>query len=164
MQWFHNLSTFAKLIAAFGLLGVILLAVGWLAVNQLGTLQTNTNDVYKNGLLPLVALSDIQDDVQRRRQDTYRLFATSDQKELKDIIEAARALDHDVLERNDRYLALVASEEDRATFIRFQDALGDWRRDREVKLYPQVLSGKKEIGYQTVTRRPRVAGRMTPLR
>jgi hypothetical protein len=80
MQWLNNLSTSTKLIGAIRLLGVIILAVGWLAFSQLGTLHTNTNEVYKNGLLPLVALSDIQDDVQRLRQDPYRLSTTSDQK------------------------------------------------------------------------------------
>ena len=35
MQWFYNLNTFAKLMGAFGLLGLILGVVGWLAVSQL---------------------------------------------------------------------------------------------------------------------------------
>jgi methyl-accepting chemotaxis protein len=149
MQRLYNLSTFAKLIGAFGLIGLILLGVGWLAVNQLGTLQTNNNEVYKNGLLPLVALSDIQDDVQRIRQDTYRLFTTADQRELREIIEAARNLDRDVAEHNNRFLAAITNDKDRATFIGFQKALADWERDREDKLYPQVLGGQKEPGLQT---------------
>jgi methyl-accepting chemotaxis protein len=148
MQWFQNLSTFAKLIGAFGLLGLILLTVGGLAVRQLATVQTTTNQVYTQGLLPLVALSDIQDDVQRLRQDTYRMVAASDLKELREIVEAARALDDDVVERNNRYLALVVSDEDRTTFVHFQDAMAAWRRDREEKLYPLVLGGKREPAYQ----------------
>jgi methyl-accepting chemotaxis protein len=149
MQWLYNLSTSTKLLGAIGLLGVIILAVGWLAVSQLGILHTNTNEVYKNGLLPLVALSDIQDDVQRLRQDTYRLSTTSDPKELSEIIDAARALDRDLLERNKQYLAQVMNEADRTAFVRYQEALADWRRDREEKLYPQVLAGQKEAAYQT---------------
>jgi methyl-accepting chemotaxis protein len=148
MRWFSNLSTFAKLIGAFGLLGLILLSVACLAVIQLDKLQTNTNEVYKNGLLPLVALSDLQDDVQRLRQDTYRLFATVDRKEITEIIEAARALDRDVAERNTRYLAGVTNEQDRATFAKFQEAMTEWRHDREEKLYPQTLGGQREAGYQ----------------
>jgi methyl-accepting chemotaxis protein len=149
MQWLYNLSTSTKLIGAIGLLGVIILAVGWLAFSELGTLHRNTDEVYKSGLLPLVALSDIQDDVQRLRQDTYRLSTTSDPKELREIIESARSLDRDLLERNKRYLAQIMSEEDRTSFMRFEEALADWRRDREEKLYPQVLAGQKEAAYQT---------------
>ena len=39
MRWFYNLSTSTKLIGAIGLLGAVLIAVGSLAVSQLGTLQ-----------------------------------------------------------------------------------------------------------------------------
>jgi methyl-accepting chemotaxis protein len=149
MQRLSNLSTFTKLIGAIGMLGLILLAVGGLAIGQMAALRRNANEVYNQGLLPLVALSDIQDDVQRLRQDTYQLFTTLDQKELRGIVEAARALDRDVAQRNERYLAQITSEEDRTTFIRFQEAMADWRRDRGDKLYPQVLGGQKEAGYQT---------------
>jgi uncharacterized protein YoxC len=149
MHWFYNLGTSARMIGAIGLLGLILLAVGLLAMNQFGILEANANEVYSKGLLPLVALSDIQDDVQRLRQDTYRLSTTSDQKELREVVEAARALDRNVAERNKQYLDKFASEDDRATFIRFQEALADWRRDREDKMYPQALSGQREAAYQT---------------
>jgi methyl-accepting chemotaxis protein len=149
MQWLNKLNTSTKLIGAFGLLGLILIAVTVLAISHLSTLQSTTSDVYKNGLLPLVALSDIQDDVQRLRQHSYQLFATSDQKELRDIIEAARSLDNDLVRRDDRYLEQLISEEDRAAFTHFQEALARWRRDREDKLYTQVLGGQKEASYQT---------------
>jgi len=133
MQWFYNLGTSAKMIGAIALLGLILLTVGFVAVAELGILETNTNEVYKNGLLPLVALSDIQDDVQRIRQHTYRLSTTSDQKELREVIEAARVLDRSVAERNKQYLDQFASDDDRVTFVRFQEALADWRRDRKTR-------------------------------
>src|SRR6185369_7212412 len=109
MRWFHNLSAFAKLMGAFGLLGVLLAVVGWLAIDQLGTLQANADELYKHQLLPLVALSDIQDDVQRIRQHTYRMFATTDVKVIRDNVETSRELDRDLVERNKAYLALTTS-------------------------------------------------------
>jgi methyl-accepting chemotaxis protein len=62
---------------------------------------------------------------------------------------AAPAFDRDLLGRDSRYLAQITSEQERTMFIRFQDALADWRREREDQLYVLVLGGQKEAAYQT---------------
>jgi methyl-accepting chemotaxis protein len=146
VQWFRNLNTFVKLMAAFGVVGLILALVGGLAVIELGKMQANTDEIYKSQLQPLVALSDIQDDFQRTRQQTYRIFAASNAKEIADIIEAARTIDRDLVERNKKYLAVATNEEDRTNFARFQEAAAAYQLHREEKQFPLVLAGDKEGG------------------
>ena len=148
MGWFKGLNTFARLMAAFALLGLILAAVGWLGVSQLGAMQANTDDVYNRQLLPLVALSDIQNDVQRIRQDSYKMFTPIDAKEAAAVVESARALDRDLVARIDRFGPLVGSEEERASFNRFREAAAEYRRHREERQYPLLLAGDKEGGFQ----------------
>jgi methyl-accepting chemotaxis protein len=148
MQWFQKLNTFAKLMIAFGILGVILAASGWLAVTQLGTMQSNTDAIYKDQLLPLVALSDIQDDVQRIRQDTFHMLAAADASEVRRLMESARALDQDIAERINHLFGQTTGEEERTKLAHFQEAAADYKRDREQKLYPPLLAGKREVANQ----------------
>ena len=148
MRWFKDLNTFIKLMGAFGILGIILGAVGWLAVSQLGTMQANTEAVYKKQLLPLVALSEIQDDVQRIRQDSYKMFAPLEPKEIQEVVEQARVFDRNLVERLDRFTPLISSDEERTRFRKFQEAAAEYRRHREERQYPPVLAGQKELGFQ----------------
>lgn len=131
MRWFKDLSIFAKLMTGFGLLGAILAATGWLGIRHLDTAQANTEAVYKNELVPLVALGDIQDDLQRLRQDTYRMFGSSTPAEVRAIVDHARQLDRDLVERSDRYLLTIVSEAERVPFQRFQESMRRYRTHRE---------------------------------
>ncbi|HJT77376.1 MAG TPA: MCP four helix bundle domain-containing protein, partial [Gemmataceae bacterium] len=148
MNWFKNLGTFAKLMTAFGLLGLIMAATVALAVGQLATLQANTAAVYNRQLLPLVALSDIQDDVQRIRQDSYKMFTTTDPEETRAVVEQARALDRDLAERIDRFVPLAASAEELASFNRFREAAQAYRQHREEHQYGALLAGRKEVAFE----------------
>src|SRR5260370_28030493 len=111
MRWFKDLSIFTKLMTVFGLLGVILAATGWLGRRHLGASQANTEAVYRNQLVPLVALSEIQDDLQRIRQDSYHMFAPVPADEARGVIEHARRLDRDLVERGDKYLPSIGTEQ-----------------------------------------------------
>jgi hypothetical protein len=92
MRWFRDLSTFVKLMTGFGLLGLITAATGWLAIHQLGALQGNADRLYQDQLTALVALSDIQDDIQRLRQDSYMMFAPLEPARVRSISEQTRLL------------------------------------------------------------------------
>ena len=148
MRWFKDLNAFVKLMSAFAVLGLILVAVGWLGISQLGAMQANTGRVYNEQLLPLVALSDMQNDVQRIRQDSYKMFTPIEPKEAAEVVESARALDQDLVERMDRFAGLVGSEEERSSFGRFREATAEYRRHREERQYPALLAGEKDKAFQ----------------
>ena len=65
MRWFRNLSTFAKLLIAFGLLAAIMGAMGWLAVSELETMQANMDNLYNKQMVPIAVLSDVENDLQK---------------------------------------------------------------------------------------------------
>jgi methyl-accepting chemotaxis protein len=148
MTWLKNLNTFAKLMLGFGVLGVITVAVGWFAVNQLGRLNHNTDVLYNQQLLSLIALSDIQDDLQRLRQDSYKMFSPFTAEEVKGIVENARRLDRSLLERMDKFVPMIGTDEVRATFTRFREAQARYRKHREDKQYRLILAGKKDDAFQ----------------
>ncbi len=148
MRWFNNISAFVKLMGAFGVLSLILAAVGALAVRQLGAVQASTDEIYKKHLLSLVMLNDIQDDVQRIRQYSYRMFVTADAGEAREDIETARSLDRSLVERLDRFQGQIADEEERLSFTRLREAAAEYRRHREERQYPPLLAGQKEVAYK----------------
>jgi methyl-accepting chemotaxis protein len=148
MQWFTNLNTFAKLMIGFGLLGLILGTVGWLGVSQLGTLQESTDQVYKSQRVALVALSEIQDDLQRIRQDSYKMFTPISAEEARAVVEQARSLDRDLIERIDKYMQATNSEAERASFTRFREAGARYRAHREEHQYRPLLAGDKKGGFE----------------
>src|ERR1700731_4569739 len=123
MKWFNNLSTFIKLMTGFGVLGMIVALIGWFGLNQLGTLKSNTDAIYKRQQLPLLALSDIQDDLQRIRQDSYKMFTPLSAEESKGVVEQARDMDRSLIERSERFMSQLASDEERASFLRFREAV-----------------------------------------
>jgi methyl-accepting chemotaxis protein/chemotaxis signal transduction protein len=119
-----------------------------LAVHQLGTLQGNAHRIYQDQLLPLVALSDIQDDIQRIRQDAYKMFTPLDPKEVREVVEQARALDRSLIERTEQFQSRLSSEEEKAGFARLRAAAEAYRRHREDNQYAQLLAGRKEEAFQ----------------
>ena len=47
MKWFVNLSTFAKMMIGFGILGLISAGIGWYGVSQLSSLNADLGKIYE---------------------------------------------------------------------------------------------------------------------
>src|SRR5262245_19313695 len=147
-RWFKNISIFAKLMVGFGLLAVIIGVLGWLAITDLGTMHRSTGSIYHDQLLPLIALAEIDNDVQRIRQASYRMFTPLPPGEDKAIVEQARERDKDVIEHSERFLATLVFEQERTAFKQFQEAMRQLRRHRETPQYNWVLQGDRDKGFQ----------------
>ena len=147
-HWFKNVSIFAKLMVSFGLLAVIIGALGGRAISRLGTMQSGTESIYQDDLLPLIALAEIENDLQRIRQRSYKMFTPLQPGEENAVVEAARELDQDLIERSERFLSTIESAPERAAFKQFQDDMKKYQKHRETHQYNWVLQGDKDKGLQ----------------
>ncbi|HKM52959.1 MAG TPA: MCP four helix bundle domain-containing protein, partial [Isosphaeraceae bacterium] len=147
-RWFKNLSTFAKLLVAFGLLAGVMAVQGWVAISELATIQKNTGDIYQKQLVPLAMLSEVDNDLQRIRQTSYKMFTPLPPEQVKAAVEDARKLDKDLLDRSSKFQATIRAEEVRAAFDHFGEEMKKYQDYREGKQYALVLKGDKEQAFQ----------------
>jgi len=63
-------------------------------------------------------------------------------------VEEARKLDLSLIERIDKFMALLSSEDERAGLTRFREVAARYRRHREDNQYRPLLAGQKETGLQ----------------
>ncbi len=148
MRWFKNLATFTKLLIVFGLLSAIMGGMGWLAISELGTMQTNIEDIYEKQLVPLGILSEIENDLQRIRQDAYKMNTPLTPDELKGVVEDARSKDRDLIANSDKFEATIQSDETRRAFKDFREKMKSYQDYRENEQYPLVKQGEKDKAFQ----------------
>ncbi len=141
---FKDLSTYAKLMLSFGLLSLILAGFGWISLTELGTLQGNTESMYKDQFKPLLELVEIENDLQRIRQTSYKMFTPITPEQVKATVAEAQRLDENLIERSDKFLLTIDSDAERVIFRRFQEDMKKYQDHRETHQYPQVLQGEKE--------------------
>lgn len=147
-RWFKNINIFAKLMVGFGLLAMLIGALGALAINRLGTIQSSTESLYKDDLLALITLAEIENDLQRIRQTSYKMFIPLQPGEEKAVVEDARDLDKDLSERSEKFLSTIDSVQERAAFKQFQEEMKKYQKHRETNQYYWVLQGDKDKGLQ----------------
>ncbi len=148
MKWFNNLNVFPKLMLGFGSLGLLMALIGWFGLSQLDAMKNNMDVIYKRQQLTIPALSDMQDDLQRIRQDSYKMFTPLSPEVIRGVVAQARELDLSLIERMDKFLLQVGSEEERASFSRFREGVGRYRQHREEHQYRPLLADQKEIAFQ----------------
>jgi methyl-accepting chemotaxis protein len=144
MRWFRNLPTFAKLMIAFGLLSAIMAALGWLAISQLETMQSNMEDLYARQMLPLGVLSDIENDLQRIRQNSFKLSTPLSPEEIESTVAEAKRLDQELVTNSDKFASTIQSQKVRDEFSDFREKMRKYREFRDHEQYPPILKGEKD--------------------
>ncbi len=76
MKWFINLSTFAKMMVGFGVLGLITAGIGGYGVTKLEDLNSSIVSEYQNQLSPLATVNTVQEYLQHTHQDSIRLVSS----------------------------------------------------------------------------------------
>ncbi len=146
--WFRDRSAFAKLMIAFGLISAIVAFRGWVAVHQFGVMHASVQDIYEQQLVPLNVLSDVDNSLQRVRQDTYKMISPFKPEEVRGIVEHARQLDQQLILDSDKFATSLTSLEDRALFTRFREEMKKYQDLRESLQYPEILQGNQDKGFQ----------------
>ena len=140
MQWLHDRGTLFKLVGSFGVVCVIMAAVGWMGFSTAGGVKTNLDQVGTNNVPTVLALAKTQASMLRVQRDIAQAVLTSGQQETDTFVASAR----DRLSTLDTswaaYKALPMSDAEKQIAPRFESTYKDWRADAEVALAQAKLN------------------------
>ena len=82
MLWFRNLSTAAKLMIGFAVVGLLIAAVGGMAVFNMSAINTSAEQIYDAEMLPSLLLAKMSSLTHEQRSDLYHALAAKDPGEI----------------------------------------------------------------------------------
>ncbi|MBN6773548.1 methyl-accepting chemotaxis protein [Pseudomonas granadensis] len=126
----------------FGLLAVMVFALGAFALLQMSNMRAQSDEVDNNWLPSVMAVGDMSQDMLRLRALTMRLLLNRDPKALEQNVAKLNDLRNGLTETQRRYEGLIALPEERALFDRFKVA-----EHKYLELQAQVvqLSGQNRV-------------------
>ena len=152
MKWFYDMKIRAKLISCFMVLALFAGIVGVVGVNNMGTINRRSEDMYNNNFIPTQHLKDIQIQLQNVRANQVLAIYEKNPKTVSkrlDVINQAIA-------NNDKLLAdyekIIQDDETRALYNDVMDCLAEYRTLRNENLelvkdeqYDQALATLDEV-------------------
>jgi methyl-accepting chemotaxis protein len=126
----------------FGLLALMVFALGAFALLQMSNMRAQSDEVDNNWLPSVMAVGDMSQDMLRLRALTMRLLLNRDPKALEQNVAKLSELRNGLTDTQRRYEGLIALPEERALFDRFKVA-----EHKYLELQAQVvqLSGQNRV-------------------
>ena len=126
----------------FGLLALMVFALGAFALLQMSNMRAQSDEVDNNWLPSVMAVGDMSQDMLRLRALTMRLLLNRDSKALEQNVAKLNELRNGLTDTQRRYEGLIALPEERALFDRFKVA-----EHKYLELQAQVvqLSGQNRV-------------------
>ncbi|HWH88674.1 MAG TPA: methyl-accepting chemotaxis protein [Pseudomonas sp.] len=118
----------------FGLLALMVFALGAFALLQMSNMRAQSDEVDNNWLPSVMAVGELSQDMLRLRALTMRLLLNRDPKALEQNVAKLNELRSGLTEAQQRYDRLIALPEERVLFERFKGA-----EHRYLELQAQVL-------------------------
>jgi methyl-accepting chemotaxis protein len=119
MGWFNNLKIGKKLGLGFGIVEVLMVALGMFSILQLSKVNNSTVDIATNWLPSVRTLGELKFDTAGLRRDTLNYIVATDKRQhyeekLKDEIDAIAADEK-------KYEPMISSDEERKLYQGFRD-------------------------------------------
>ncbi|HEX5269024.1 MAG TPA: MCP four helix bundle domain-containing protein, partial [Gemmataceae bacterium] len=147
MKWFRDRSTSVKLMSGFGPVGLIVAAVGWIAVYNMGTINTNVAKVYEGEMLPSLVLANMRSLTHESRSDMYHALASKDAGEIKAKMDKARECEKQIEQLWAEYEPKIHTEKGRAAFKKYKEAAQLYSRLREDKIFKPLSAGQHDTAW-----------------
>jgi methyl-accepting chemotaxis protein len=120
MSVFRNMKIGAKLGAAFGVIEVLMVALGMLAIVQLAKVNANTVDIATNWLPSVKTLGEIQNDILAVRRFEFAHILDVDRKRMEDDEANVVKSEAELVNDEARYQKMISSDEERRLYERFR--------------------------------------------
>ncbi|GAB3258681.1 methyl-accepting chemotaxis protein [Chitinimonas naiadis] len=114
MSWLSRLSLFKKLLLAFGLMALILAAIGQLAVQALGEADDRLKLVYRDHILAAGELSSAHIAALQHQRQLRALMASVEPEQSAALLPGLASAQRQYLERIDRYRATTEDDKEKA--------------------------------------------------
>ncbi|QFT21137.1 Methyl-accepting chemotaxis protein McpS [Pseudomonas sp. THAF187a] len=119
---FRSISIAPRAAIGFGLIALLVFALGGFALQQMRSMHAHSSEVEDNWIPSLNTLGDVTQDVLRLRALTLRMALSDDAQQLQASMPLADELLADLEQAQQRYETLISSSEERAQFDRFKGA------------------------------------------
>ena len=141
MEWFRNLNTGRKLAVAFGVLEILMIAIGLFSLRQLSRVNGTTVQVLKDQLPSVRVLGDLKYDTSTYRRAELSYLLATDKNETS--AAALKQAEDDIQKDEKEYEPLIGSEQEHALYREFCEA---W--DKYLAVHAQVLKLAADNQYQ----------------
>jgi len=138
----RNFNIAPRASVGFGLLALMVFALGAFALLQMSNMRAQSDEVDNNWLPSVMAVGDMSQDMLRLRALTMRLLLNRDPKALEQNVAKLSELRNGLADTQRRYEGLIALPEERALFDRFKVA-----EQKYLEFQAQVvqLSGQNRV-------------------
>lgn len=116
---FRNVSIASRASVGFGLLAVLVFAMGSFSLWQMALMRASANEVDHNWLPSIVALSETNQDMLRLRTQNIRLLLTQDSQSLQQVIDKINGLRTHLSKSQEAYSKLIVLDKERDLFQLF---------------------------------------------
>lgn len=118
----RQLNISARSAAGFGLIGLLVLALGVFALKQMAEMREASSEVDQNWLPSLVSLADLNAGMQRTRALTMRMTMLSNDEARTATAQTLTTLGDDVSAMKAEYEQRLTTAEEKAAYGRFETA------------------------------------------
>jgi methyl-accepting chemotaxis protein len=143
MYWYKNLNLSTKFLVAYGTLGLLLAAQGYLAISSLATLRNVSVSLFQQDLAPAVQLAKVRSATVSARYGILTAFAADDAVAVKAAIEATLAKEAEVRKDCEDVEALNLAEDTRRYFRAYRSALTKYFGEHAERICKPLLVGDK---------------------
>jgi methyl-accepting chemotaxis protein len=150
MRSFLNLSTTAKLMAGFAVVGLLMAVLSAFAIGNMASINDSVENMYAGQFQEINQLANLRGLLLQIRRCSYSELSSTDSGEIARTVEEARAFDRKLVEAEEQFEPSIRSEEIRAAFAKFRDADREYRLQREEHQYKPLLEGRREEAAKAV--------------
>ncbi|MFM9327694.1 methyl-accepting chemotaxis protein [Paenibacillus mesotrionivorans] len=130
MMWFANMKTGTKLISSFAVLAVIVAVVGLFGLMNLSKINDSLDDMYKNQLVAVQSLEEIDAAVQEARHELRKVYMV-EQKERAAVSDGGLKLLEEAGKQLATFKQTELSQASTAELPNLEKALADYRKSYE---------------------------------
>jgi methyl-accepting chemotaxis protein len=115
----RNVSIATRASVGFGLLAVMVFALGFFSLWQMSLMRASSNEVDRNWLPSIVALNETSQDMLRLRTQNIRLLLPQDSRSLQQVIDKIQSLKAHLSQSQDAYSKMITLDKERDLFKTF---------------------------------------------
>jgi methyl-accepting chemotaxis protein len=127
MKWFMNWKTSVKLISAFILVAIIVSAVGMYSIRNLGLMNDNSKQLYRNNLISIQTLSDAQINFLNIRINIREISTTPSKVDKDRLVAQKEVLKQEMIKQMDMYRPLVTTAEEQVGLKEYDNLFASYQ-------------------------------------
>ncbi|MDH1561507.1 methyl-accepting chemotaxis protein [Ectopseudomonas chengduensis] len=147
---FRSISIAPRAAIGFGLIALLVFALGGFALLQMNSMHDRSSEVENNWIPSLNTLGDVTQDILRLRAVTLRMLLSETPQQLQENMALAQKLLDDLKDVQSRYETLISSSEERSTYEEFKSAEAAYLRLRG-QLAQHLQNGDRQAAQELLT-------------